>query len=159
MQGTYFYLGWLRRLQGRHKEATRLLLRARSLSGEPGGVLVMRFMISWREGDPKQTDWKLTGEAVKLEDGAIVRRWSRASYDVENQLANSEDRYEVTGGDVTLDARWRLLAGNGKELALKRTTLTETAAGPGYEPLVAAMDRALATLAQQIAVEIRATPR
>ena len=63
------------------------------------------------------------------------------------------------GGDVTLDARWRLLAGNGKELALKRTTLTETAAGPGYEPLVAAMDRALATLAQQIAIEIRATPR
>jgi ubiquinone/menaquinone biosynthesis C-methylase UbiE len=62
---------------------------------EPGGVLVMRFMISWREGDPKQTDWKLTGEAVKPEDGAIVRRWSRASYDVENQLANSEDRYEV----------------------------------------------------------------
>ena len=63
------------------------------------------------------------------------------------------------GVDVTLDSRWRILAGNGKELTLKRTTVTEAATGPGYEPIVAAMDRALATLAQQIAAEIRANPR
>jgi len=63
------------------------------------------------------------------------------------------------GGDVTLDARWRILDGDGKELMLKRTTLTEAAAGPGYEPMVAAMARVLATLGQEMAAEIRAVQR
>ena len=60
------------------------------------------------------------------------------------------------GGDVTLDVRWRILEGDGKELMLKRTTLTEAAAGPGYEPMVAAMARVLATLGQEMTAEIRA---
>ena len=63
------------------------------------------------------------------------------------------------GGDVTLDARWRILAGDGKELLLRRTTLTETAGGLGYEPMVAAMDRALTTFGRQIAAEIRTIAR
>ncbi len=63
------------------------------------------------------------------------------------------------GGDVTLDARWRILGGDGKEFMLKRTTVTEAAAGPGYEPMVVAMARALATLGREMAAEIRAMPR
>ena len=63
---------------------------------EPGGVLAMQFMILWQEGKLTQADWRLTGEVVRPEDGALVRRWSRASYDVENQLQHTEDRYEVT---------------------------------------------------------------
>jgi uncharacterized protein len=63
------------------------------------------------------------------------------------------------GGDVTFDARWRILAGDGKELLLKRTTLTETAAGPGYEPMVAAMDRTLSSFGRQITAAIRALAR
>jgi len=62
------------------------------------------------------------------------------------------------GGDVTLDTRWRILGGDGKELVLKRTTVTEAAAGPGYELMVAAMARALVTLGQEMAAEIRAMP-
>jgi uncharacterized lipoprotein YmbA len=62
------------------------------------------------------------------------------------------------GGDVTLDSRWRILDRDGKELVFNRSTVTEAAAGPGYEPMVAAMTRALGTLGQEIAAEIRAIP-
>jgi uncharacterized protein len=63
-----------------------------------------------------------------------------------------------SGGDVTLDTRWRILGKGGDELAIRRSMVSETAAGPGYEPMVAAMTRALVTLGQQIAVQIRAMP-
>jgi uncharacterized lipoprotein YmbA len=63
------------------------------------------------------------------------------------------------GGDVTLDARWRILGRDGAELAFKRSTIVEDTAGSGYEPMVAAMTRALLTLGQEIASEIRAMPR
>jgi SAM-dependent methyltransferase len=62
---------------------------------EPGGVLAMRLMLPWQEGKPIQTDWRLTGEVVRPEDGAVLRRWSRADYDLENQLEHTEERYEV----------------------------------------------------------------
>jgi hypothetical protein len=63
------------------------------------------------------------------------------------------------GGDVTLDTRWRILGRDGDELAFRRSTVIETAAGRGYEPMVAAMARALVTLGQEIAAEIRTLPR
>ena len=46
-------------------------------------------------------------------------------------------------GDVTLDARSRILGRDGDELAFRRSTLIEAAAGSGYEPMVAATARAL----------------
>jgi uncharacterized protein len=63
------------------------------------------------------------------------------------------------GGDVTLDTRWRILGREGNELAVRRSTVSEAAAGTGYEPMVAAMTRALVALGQEIATEIRAMPR
>jgi uncharacterized lipoprotein YmbA len=63
------------------------------------------------------------------------------------------------GGNITLDTRWRILGKDGAELALRRSTLIETAAGPGYEPMVAAMSHAVVILGQEIAAEIRALPR
>jgi hypothetical protein len=63
------------------------------------------------------------------------------------------------GGDVTLDTRWRILGRDGDELAFRRTTVTEAAAGRGHEPMVAAMARAVVTLGQEIAAEIRTLPR
>lgn len=63
------------------------------------------------------------------------------------------------GGDVMLDTRWRLVGRGGKELVLKRATITEATGGPGFERLVAAMSRAVAGLGSQIAAEIRAQPR
>ena len=62
----------------------------------PGGVLVMPFMILWKEGDPvAHEDWKLTGEKIRPADGALARRWSRAWYDVSEQLEHTEERYEI----------------------------------------------------------------
>jgi uncharacterized lipoprotein YmbA len=63
------------------------------------------------------------------------------------------------GGEVTLDTRWRILGSNGDELAFRRSTVIEAAAGPGYDRMVAAMARALVALAQEIAAEIRSMPR
>lgn len=63
---------------------------------EPGGILIMPFMIIWKNGDPLQTDWSQTAEKTRLEDGALVRRWSRARYDPLNQLEHTEDRYEIS---------------------------------------------------------------
>ena len=59
------------------------------------------------------------------------------------------------GRAATLDARWRLLGKDGKELALKRSTISEPIIEQGYQPLVQAMTRLLSTLAREIALEIR----
>jgi len=61
----------------------------------PGGVLAMPFMILWNPGRPRATEWRLVVERTR-EDGAVVRRWSRAEYDGERQLEDTEDRFTVT---------------------------------------------------------------
>ena len=63
---------------------------------QPGGVLAMPFMILWKPGDSRATEWRLIVERARPEDGAVVRRWSRADYDAEGQLEHTEDRFEVT---------------------------------------------------------------
>ncbi len=61
----------------------------------PGGALAMSIMVLWREGDPLETGWAPRGEQVRPEDGAVVRRSSRARYEPDAQLEHTEDRYEV----------------------------------------------------------------
>ena len=61
--------------------------------------------------------------------------------------------------DVTLEARWRILGGDGKELALRRSTVTEVVGAPGYGAMVAAMSRALGALSRDIATAIRDLPQ
>jgi ubiquinone/menaquinone biosynthesis C-methylase UbiE len=65
---------------------------------EPGGVLVMPFMLLWSEPTNQrivQEAWELHGEAVRPEDGSTIRRWTRSTFDLAQQLENTEDRYEV----------------------------------------------------------------
>ena len=65
-------------------------------------------------------------------------------------------RFEGSPGhQVMLDARWRLLGKDGKELVLKRSTINEPVTGNGYQALVLGMNRVLGTLAREIAAEIR----
>lgn len=67
----------------------------------PGGVLAMPFMRIHQEGSPLDSGWEQSGEKVRPEDGATVRRWSRVRYDPANRLEHTEDRYQVTlGGQV-----------------------------------------------------------
>jgi len=73
------------------------------------------------------------------------------------QVAVMVLRFEgVPGGQVTLDARWRLVGRDGQELALKRSTLNEPVTGSGYQLLVTGMNRLLGTLAREISAEILA---
>jgi len=64
-------------------------------------------------------------------------------------------RFEGSPGrQVTLDARWRLVGRDGKELVLKRTTINEPVTQDGYQSLVLGMNRVLRALAHEIAAEI-----
>ncbi len=64
---------------------------------EPGGTLAMPFMILWEPGDPTEhREWKLMVERVRPADGARVRKFSKARYDVAAQLEHTEDRFEIT---------------------------------------------------------------
>jgi SAM-dependent methyltransferase len=68
---------------------------------EPGGLLVMPFM-ELGSGEAEVT------EAVRPEDGALVRRTSWARYDPATQLQDTEDRYEVLAdGTVVASERNR----------------------------------------------------
>ena len=60
-----------------------------------GGSLVMPFMQVWKRDEPLESDWRLSGEKTRPEDGVTVRRWSKSRYDSETQLEHTEDRYEV----------------------------------------------------------------
>jgi uncharacterized lipoprotein YmbA len=63
------------------------------------------------------------------------------------------------GGDAVLRARWRLLDGAGRELAIRTSAVTEATGASGYAPLVAALSRALATLSDEMAGAIRSAAR
>jgi uncharacterized protein len=65
----------------------------------------------------------------------------------------------VPGQSVVLQARWELCTqGGGKEesLSVKEASVTEQINGSGYDALVAAMQRALVSLGQQMADSIAA---
>jgi uncharacterized lipoprotein YmbA len=91
----------------------------------------------------------------------VVFPWrGRIARTIQYQVVVAVVRFDGRqGGDVTLDARWRVLASNGSELAFQRSTVIQGVEGSGYEPMIAAMDRALGILGQEIAAEIRALPR
>ena len=68
-------------------------------------------------------------------------------------------RFEGTGGgDVALEARWRIVGVDGKEVTVRRSTFSETTGSPGYGGLVAAMSRALGALSREIATAIGDLP-
>ena len=69
-------------------------------------------------------------------------------------------RFDGTvGGDLALEARWRILDAAGKEIAVKTTRLTEPTGSSGYSATVSAMSRALARLSSDIAQALSALPR
>ena len=73
------------------------------------------------------------------------------------QVVVAVARFEGSPGrSVTLDARWRLLTRDGKELAFKRTTVAEPISGDGFAPLIAAMNRSIDRLGEDIGEAIQA---
>lgn len=88
----------------------------------------------------------------------VVFPWrGTAARIIDYQVAVAVVRFDGTlGKEVTLDARWRLVGKDGREIALKRSTITQPVSGAGYPPLVAAMNQALSGLGREIAAEIQA---
>jgi uncharacterized lipoprotein YmbA len=64
------------------------------------------------------------------------------------------------GGDVTLEAWWMVLSGDGKKMLLnKKSTFTEAVAGKDYSSLVSAQSRAVGLLSSEIAQAIKTLPK
>ena len=81
--------------------------------------------------------------------------WSGART-VEHQVVIDVTRFDgVAGGDVLLEARWRVLGQDRKELALRSSALREATGEAGYLALVAAMSRALEALSREIADAVK----
>jgi uncharacterized lipoprotein YmbA len=68
-------------------------------------------------------------------------------------------RFEsVPGRDVTVDVLWAVRPpGNGRAVT-GRSVAHETVSGPGFEPIIAAHDRALALVSRDIAAAVQANP-
>ena len=83
---------------------------------EPGGVLVMSLYLLGldEQGQPVPSD-EGTQEVIRSADGALIRRWSRSTFDHINQLEDTEDRYEViiNGQIVAVEERQRARATRG----------------------------------------------
>ena len=78
---------------------------------------------------------------------------------VEHQVIIDVIRFDGRlGGDVVLEARWRILSRDRKELALRYSELVEATGAPGYPALVVAMSRSLAALSRQIADVVKTLP-
>ena len=81
---------------------------------------------------------------------------SRGSRVGQYQVVIDVARFEGSiGGDLVLDARWRIQGGNGRELVTGRAALNEATGAPGYAALVAAMSRALGRLSLDVATALR----
>ncbi len=63
----------------------------------PGGTLCMSLRIL--TADPADEEFQIISQKVRPEDGALVRRWWRCTYDMPNRLQHTEDRYEIIVDD------------------------------------------------------------
>jgi uncharacterized lipoprotein YmbA len=97
--------------------------------------------------------------ALRKAERVTLFAWDSAQA-VQRQVVVDVMRFDgAMGGDVVLDARWRILATDGKELAANRSLLTQPTGGTGYPAVVAAMSRALAALSREIAATLETLPR
>lgn len=86
----------------------------------------------------------------------VVFPW-RAGFPIDYRVEIEVLRLDGSlGGDVSLEAWWMLLTGDGKKMVLtKKSTFTEAVAGKDYRSLVSAQSRAVAGLSQEIAKTIQ----
>lgn len=85
----------------------------------------------------------------------VVFPWP-AARTIEHQVVVDVTRFDgVMGGDVLLEARWRILGPDRKELVLRRSAVREATGESGYSALVAAMNRSLGTLSRDIADAVK----
>ena len=60
---------------------------------QPGGALLMPFIVMGRPGAPLEESW--TAEATRVDDGAVIRRHAWSRYDPATGLEDTRDDYEL----------------------------------------------------------------
>ncbi len=97
-----------------------------------------------------------------LATDAVIELPSDREVQPDHRLAVQILRFEAEeDGEVELEARWQLFGRSGdRPLRLERSVIAEPIEpGPGMEPVVAAMSRALARLARTLAEAVLAAER
>jgi uncharacterized lipoprotein YmbA len=85
----------------------------------------------------------------------VVFPWPGART-IEHQVVIDVTRFDgVVGGDVLLEARWRVLGQDRKELVLRYSAVREATGESGYLALVAAMSRSVGALSREIADSVK----
>lgn len=86
----------------------------------------------------------------------VVFPW-RGRIPVDYRIEMDVVRFDGTlGGNVSLEAWWRLFSGDGKTMLLsKKSTFNELAGGGDYQSLVSAQSKTLEALSREIAQTIR----
>jgi len=90
--------------------AARALARFRDCLA-PGGALVLSFKANLWDDHPtpphqEWMKWYKYAEQARDEDGATVRRWSRARFDHDRQVMDEENRYEVVRDGVVVETEF-----------------------------------------------------
>ena len=96
--------------------------------------------------------------ALRKTERVALFAWDPAP-SVQHQVVVDVMRFDgAMWGDVVLDARWRILATDGKELSVNRSVLTQPTGRAGYPAVVAAMSRSLGALSREIAATLETLP-
>jgi hypothetical protein len=86
--------------------------------------------------------------------------WTGAA-NIDYQIEVDVTRFDAErDGTSVLNARWTILAGNSKEILVrKKSVITEESGGPGYDALAAAESRLLEKLSREIAAAVTSIGR
>ena len=86
--------------------------------------------------------------------------WKRSAR-IDYQVTVHVNRFDVSGnGTASLVARWSLLRAEGQQLIQERKSrISKTGSGPGYEGKVSAMSMALEALSREIATTLNSVSK
>jgi len=88
-------------------------------------------------------------------DRIVMFPWS-VSTTIDQQIVVDVLRFEGTsGGDVVLEARWRVLGQDRQEEVLRYSLVREAVGASGYPAIVAAMNRSVGKLSREIADAVK----
>ena len=114
----------------------------------------------WAEPLRSQIPRVLAADLAQFIPGAIVSTYPQRVDDNAYRVSVDVQGFDTsTSGAVTLAVIWSARAPNRGEKVSGRTVAHETADAPGYDALVSAHSRALASVASDIAVALRSTMR
>lgn len=114
----------------------------------------------WAEPLRSQIPRVLAADLAQFIPGAIVSAYPQRVDDNAYRVSVDVQGFDTsTSGAVTLAVIWSVRAPNRGEKVRGRTVAHETTDAPGYDALVSAHSRALASVASDIAVALRSTMR